>query len=70
MYQLFTKGDNLAPSKLRTFAEDKMAEMMELVLEREGTIVRNGEYAVYQHFSPFPTMFSKGCFSRVVKTRD
>ena len=29
-----------------------------------------GENAVYQHFCPFPKMFSKGSFFRVVKIRD
>ena len=40
-------------------------------------IVGKGENAGYQHrkcwlpaFSPFPTIFSKGLFCRVVKSRD
>ena len=33
-------------------------------------IVGKGENAGYQHFSPFPTMFSKGFFLKVFKSRD
>ena len=33
-------------------------------------IAGKGENAGYQHFSPFPTMFSKGFFFRVVKSWD
>ena len=31
-------------------------------------IAEKGENAGYQYFSPFPTMFSKGVFFRVVKS--
>ena len=32
--------------------------------------MEKGENAGYQHFSPFPTMFSKGFLSGVVKGQD
>ena len=34
------------------------------------TMWEKGENAGYQHFLLFPTMFSKGFFSRVVKAQD
>ena len=44
-----------------------MTEKLKLVLGRVENIVGRGENAA---FSPFPTMFSKGFFLRVVKTQD
>ena len=32
--------------------------------------MEKGENAGFQAFSPFPTIFSKGIFLRVVKSRD
>ena len=40
------------------------------MMERVENIVGKGENADYQYFSPFPTMFSKGLFVRVVKSQD
>ena len=44
--------------------------MMIFVFDRIVNIVGKGENADYQHFSPFPTMFSKGFLPRVVKSGD
>ena len=41
-----------------------------LVLGRAENIVGKGENAGYQHFFPFPTMFSKAFSFRVVKSQD
>ena len=37
------------------------------VSDKEENIAGKGENAGYQHFSPFPSVFSKGPFLRVVK---
>ena len=39
-------------------------------MERIENIMRKGENAGYQYFLLFHTMFSKGFFLRVVKSRD
>ena len=59
-------------SKLKAFADDKIKvfEMMIFVFDRVENIVGKGENAGYQHFLLFPTMFSKGLFVKVVKSRD
>ena len=59
-------------TKLRAFAGDKInvAQMMIFVFDRVENIVGKGENAGYQHFLLFPTMFSKGFFLGVVKSRD
>ena len=44
--------------------------LKKFVFGRIEDIVRKGENAGYQHFSPFPTMFTKGFLYRVVKSRD
>ena len=41
-----------------------------LEFERVEIIMGKGENTVYQHFFPFPIMFSKGLFVRVIKNRD
>ena len=43
---------------------------MFFVFDRVENIVGKREYAGYQHFFPFPAMFSKGLLLRVVKIRD
>ena len=55
-------------SNLKGFAEDKIdvTEKLKFVLGRVENIVGKGENAG----SPFPTMFSKGFFLRVVKSLD
>ena len=45
-------------------------EKLKFVLERVENIVGKRENAVYQHFLLFPTMFSKGFFFKVFKSRD
>ena len=52
-------------SKLKAFADDKskVTQNLKFVLGRVENIVLPA-------FSPFPTMFSKGFFFRVVKCRD
>ena len=50
--------------KLKAFADDTLylAEKLKFVLEKEENIVGK--------FSPFPTMFSKGFYFRVIKSQD
>ena len=57
-------------SKLKGFADDKInaAEKFEFVLQREENIVGKRRKCWLPAFSPFPTMFSKSCFFRVVKS--
>ena len=65
-------------SNFKAFADDilKVVQITICVSDRVENIVGKGENAGYQHFllfpafSPFPTMFSKGFFVRVVKSRD
>ena len=56
-------------TKLKAFADDKIivAQIMISVFDRVENIVGKGENAGYQHFSPFPTMFSKGFILGFVK---
>ena len=58
-------------SKLKAFADVKINVTKQLKFSMGGVkrIVGKGENAGYQHFSPFPTMFSGGYFVRVVKRR-
>ena len=49
------------------FADDKINEMEKFLLGRVEDIVGKGENAGLPAFSPFPTMFSKGFFYRVIK---
>ena len=44
--------------------------MMISVFAKVENIVGKGENAGYQHFSPFPTMFSKAFYFRIVNARD
>ena len=50
------------------FADDKfnVGEMISFLPDSLVNIVGKGENANYQHFFPFPTMFSKGFFLRVI----
>ena len=59
-------------TKLKAFTEEKLniAKMMIALLNRVENTVGKGENAGYQQFSPFPTVFSKAFFLRVVKSRD
>ena len=58
--------------KLKALSDNKInvAEMMISFPDRVENIVGKGGNAGYQHFSPFPTMFSKALFFRVVKSWD
>ena len=47
-----------------------MTQRFKFVLGRIENIVGKGEKCWLPAFSPFPTMFSKAFFSRVVKSRD
>ena len=60
-------GKILDLPKLKAFADDnfKVAQIMQFCFDRVENIVGKRENA----FSPFPTMFSKGFFPRVVKSR-
>ena len=59
-------------SKLKAFPDDNLNvnKNLKLAFGRIENIVGKGENAGYQHFSPFPTMFSKDFFLSVVKSRD
>ena len=58
-------------SKLKAFADNLIvAEMVQFFCDRVRNIVGKGENAGYQRFLLCPTMFSKGFFLRVVKTKD
>ena len=59
-------------TKLKAFADVKLkvARMMISHFDGVENIVVKGENAGYQHFSPFPTLFSKAFILRVVKSRD
>ena len=62
----------LDSSNLKAFADNKLnlAEKLKFVLGRVETIVRKRRKYWLPVFSPFPTMFSKGFFFRVVKLWD
>ena len=47
-----------------------LAENLKFALESVENIVGKGENCWLPAFSPFPTMFSKGLFPRVLKNRD
>ena len=57
--------------KFKGFACDKInvAQMLISVFDRVENSVGKGEKC-QQHFSPFPALFSKGVFLRVVKSQD
>ena len=57
-------------SKLKAFADDifNVASMIISVFFKVENIVGKGENARYQHFLPFPAVFSKTFFYRVVKS--
>ena len=66
-------NDNfLDGSKLKAFAENKLnlAEKLKFVSERVENIVGKEKKCWLPAFSPFPIMFSKGIYFRVVKSRD
>ena len=58
--------------KLKSIANDKINVTLKLTffIGWVENIVGKGENAGYQHFSPFPTIFSKVFFCRVIKNRD
>ena len=58
-------------SKFKALADDNfnVAQMVQFLSDMVQNMVGKGEIADFQYFS-FPTMFSKGFFFRVVKTRD
>ena len=47
-----------------------LTEKVIFVMEMVENTMGKGENAGYQHFLLFPILFSKGCFLRVVKSRD
>ena len=59
-------------TKLKAFADDQfdVAIMTISPVDRVENTAEKGENAGYQHFSPFPTMFFKGFFIRVVESWD
>ena len=67
-----TADEFLDWSKLKEFADIKITvtEKLKFVLGRLENIVGKGENAGYSLFSPFPTMFSKVFFSKVIKSWD
>ena len=69
---LLPNDEMLDSSKLKAFPDNKIdfAKVVIFVFDRVENIVAKGENAGNQHFFPFPTMFSKGFFPKVVKSRD
>ena len=59
-------------SKLKLSADNelKVAQRVKIVPDREENNVGKRENAGYQHFLFFPHFFSKGFFSRVLKSPD
>ena len=59
-------------SKLKAFEEDyfKVAQRVQFLFDKVKNNVRIGENAGLPAFSHFPTMSSKGFFSRFVKSQD
>ena len=59
-------------SKLKAFADHKInvTEKLKFVSSRIENIFGKGENAGYQHFSPFPKMFSNASFLRVFESWD
>ena len=57
---------------MKAFADDKLnlAKEFKFVLRRVDNIMGRGEKCWSPAFSPFPTMFSKGFYFRVVKSPD
>ena len=62
----------LDQSNLKDFADNNInvTYATNFDIGRGENIVRIGENAGYQHFSPFPTMFSKAFLSRGVKSQN
>ena len=58
-------------TKLKAFADNKVMSLKnsKFFLERVENVIGKVEDASYHHFSLFPTMFSKGLYSRVVESR-
>ena len=59
-------------SRLKAFADNNInvTEKFIFILGRVENNVKKGENAGYQHFPPFPTMFSEGLLYRVVQSHD
>ena len=72
LFNPLQKGKILDWFKMKALADDKVniAEIIISLSNRVENIVRKGENAGFQHFSHFPTMFSKALFFRIVKSRD
>ena len=60
----------LDKSNLIAFADDKInvIEKPKFLSKRVENYVEKGGNAGYKHFSPFPTMFSKDYFFKVIKS--
>ena len=65
----FSHEKILHQTKLKAFSDDKLnvTKMIISVFDRVENIVGKGELLV-QAISPFPTMFSKGFFPRLIKS--
>ena len=70
--QLFTKDNILDWFKLKAFADDKlhMNQILHFVFVRVENIAGKRRKCWLPAFSPFPTMFSKGFCSIIVKSQD
>ena len=73
--QPFTKRQNINLSKFKGFADDisKVAKMANFVCDRVETWKKHcgkRRKCWLTAFSPFPTMFSKSLFLRVIKSQD
>ena len=67
-----TNNKFLDLTKLKAFADDKLniSKMTISLCDRVENTVGKEENAGYQHFSSFPTVFSKAFFFGVVKSWD
>ena len=67
----FANDKNLDQTKMKDFANDKInVTKTELCLGKVETILGEKEKCCLSAFSPFPAMFSKSFFLRVVNSRD
>ena len=69
----FLPNDNILDwSKLKASADHKISvtEKLKFVFGSIENIAGKGENAGHQHFLLFPTLFSKGFFFKIIKSRD
>ena len=67
---LFYGASTISKLKISLDDEFDMAKITEFALDIERTVLGKGENAGYQHFSPFPKLFSKAFFLKGVKSLD